>query len=259
MNYNYITYDIKDRIAKIMINRPDKRNALNGEVVTELLDAFNDAEQDENVKVIILGGEGKVFCAGADLAYLQSLQTNTYEENLADSLHLKSLFHKIYTLKKVVIARVHGHAIAGGCGLATVCDFVFSVPEAKFGYSEVRIGFVPALVKVFLLRKIGEAQARKLLLSGDLISGSEGEKIGIVQFLSDASRLDADVHDFARKLISSNSSLSMQLTKEMIAAIPSMDLEAALDYAARMNAQARESEDCQKGIASFLDKTELRW
>ncbi len=259
MDYTYITYSVKDRIGKIMLNRPDKRNALNGEVVTELLEAFTRAEDDENVKVIILGGEGKVFCAGADLAYLQSLQTNTYEENLADSRHLKSLFHKIYTLRKVVIARVHGHAIAGGCGLATVCDFVFSVPEAKFGYTEVRIGFVPALVKVFLLRKIGEAQARKLLLSGDLVTGAEARDIGIVQFLSESSSLDIDIDTFARKLITSNSALSMQLTKQMIAAIPAMELDEALDYAAQMNARARESEDCQKGIASFLDKSELRW
>ena len=259
MDYTYITYSVKDRIGKIMLNRPDKRNALNGEVVTELLEAFTRAEDDENVKVIILGGEGKVFCAGADLAYLQSLQTNTYEENLADSRHLKSLFHKIYTLRKVVIARVHGHAIAGGCGLATVCDFVFSVPEAKFGYTEVRIGFVPALVKVFLLRKIGEAQARKLLLSGDLVTGAEARDIGIVQFLSESSSLDTDIDTFARKLITSNSALSMQLTKQMIAAIPAMELDEALDYAAQMNARARESEDCQKGIASFLDKSELRW
>jgi len=242
-----------------MLNRPDKRNALNGDVVTELLDALSKAESDKSIKVIILGGEGKVFCAGADLAYLQSLQTNTYEENLADSRHLKTLFHKIYTLEKVVIARVHGHAIAGGCGLATVCDFVFAVPDAKFGYTEVKIGFVPALVKVFLLRKIGESRARKLLLSGDLITAQEALEHGIIQYIIDSELLDEEVNSFAQRLIETNSGHSMMLTKKMIAAIPSMSLDEALEYAAEMNAKARETEDCQKGIASFLDKKELRW
>jgi methylglutaconyl-CoA hydratase len=242
-----------------MLNRPDKRNALNGQVVTELLDALDKSERDEQVKIIILGGEGKVFCAGADLAYLRSLQTNSYEENLQDSRHLKSLFKRIYTLEKVVIARVHGHAIAGGCGLATVCDFVFSVPGAKFGYTEVRIGFIPALVKVFLLRKIGESDARRLLLSGDLISSEEALHMGMVQFLVAKENLDNEIQEFAQKLITSNSAESMKLTKQMIAAIPGMNLDEALDYAAEMNAKARENEDCKRGIASFLDKTELRW
>ncbi|MEJ2004166.1 MAG: enoyl-CoA hydratase/isomerase family protein [Cyclobacteriaceae bacterium] len=259
MDYRYISYTVNERIGRIMLNRPEKRNALNGDVVTELLHVLENAESDPEVKVLILGGEGKVFCAGADLAYLQSLQTNSYEENLQDSMHLKSLFQKIYTLEKVVIARVHGHAIAGGCGLATVCDFVFAVPEAKFGYTEVRIGFVPALVKVFLLRKIGEAHARKLLLSGDLINGREAQQMGIVQYLADPADLDDKVNTFANKMIESNSGHSMMLTKKMIAEIPSMSLEDALDYAAEMNARARETADCQKGIASFLDKTELRW
>ncbi len=259
MSYQYITYKTENRRAFINLNRPDKRNALNGAVVTELLDAFDTAAADPDCKIVILGGEGKVFCAGADLSYLQQLQSNTFDENLEDSRHLKSLFRRIYTLPKVVIARIHGHAIAGGCGLATVCDFVFSVPEAKFGYTEVKIGFVPALVKVFLLRKLGEAQARRLLLSGDLIDADEAHKIGIVQYLVSSEDLDSAISEFSDRLITGNSENSMALTKEMIAAIPSMPLDEALEYAAQMNAKARETDDCKKGIASFLDKTTLNW
>ncbi|MCA6075261.1 enoyl-CoA hydratase/isomerase family protein [Fulvivirga sedimenti] len=259
MKYKYITYQTDQRRAYINLNRPDKRNALNGEVVTELLDAFDKAALDSDCKVVILGAEGKVFCAGADLAYLQELQSNTFDENLADSRHLKSLFLKIYTFPKVVIGRVHGHAIAGGCGLATVCDFVFTVPEAKFGYTEVKIGFVPALVKVFLLRKLGEAQARKLLLTGDLIDAAEACDIGIAQYLVSSGDLDTAIAEFSERLIKGNSEKSMALTKEMIAAIPSMPLDEALEYAAEMNAHARETDDCRKGIASFLDKTSLDW
>jgi len=153
-----VKYTVEDRVGYISLNRPEKRNALSYEMVTELKQAFNNAEEDESCKVIILQAEGKVFCAGADLAYLQQLQNNTYEENLEDSTHLMELFKQIYTSSKIVIAKVHGHAIAGGCGLATVCDFSFTVPEAKFGYTEVKIGFIPAIVKVFLLRKIGEGK-----------------------------------------------------------------------------------------------------
>ena len=257
--YTYITYSVEQRRATIMLNRPDKRNALNGEVVAELTDAFSNAEIDDEVKVVVLGGKGKVFCAGADLAYLQQLQANTLEENLEDSRALKDLFLKIYSLKKVVVARVHGHAIAGGCGLATVCDFVFAVPEAKFGCTEVRIGFIPALVKVFLLRKLGEGWARQLLLSGDLISAAEAHRMGLVQYLKDNDELDAALDSFVTTLIEKNSGMSMSVTKHMIAAIPDMSIEKALDYAARKNAQARESEDCRKGISSFLSKEEIRW
>jgi methylglutaconyl-CoA hydratase len=143
-----IDFTINNRVGYITLNRPDKRNALSFELIRELKEAFYNAERDDAVKVIVLRAHGEVFCAGADLAYLQQLQEFSYEQNLADSNHLKDLFFQIYTLQKVVIAQVQGHALAGGCGLATVCDFTFSVPEAKFGYTEVKIGFIPAIVMV---------------------------------------------------------------------------------------------------------------
>ena len=141
----FVEVNIENRIATIALNRPDKRNALNAVVITELKQALADCNNN-SVKAIVLKGNGEAFCAGADLAYLKSLQTNTFEENLADSKHLKDLFDTIYHYPKVVVAMVTGHAIAGGAGLATVCDFTFSVPEAKIGYTEVNIGFVPAIV-----------------------------------------------------------------------------------------------------------------
>ncbi|MGN6507856.1 MAG: enoyl-CoA hydratase-related protein, partial [Chitinophaga sp.] len=150
-----VTYHIADRIATITLNRPEKRNALNGEVVKELRKTFAAAAADENVKVVILAGNGKAFCAGADLDYLRQLQANDLEANLADSRELMLLMQEIYSMEKVVIARIEGDAIAGGCGLATIADLSYAVPEARFGYTEVRIGFVPALVSVFLVRNIG--------------------------------------------------------------------------------------------------------
>ncbi|WP_242920446.1 enoyl-CoA hydratase/isomerase family protein [Pontibacter liquoris] len=255
----YVTYHVQERVGYITLARPEKRNALNFEVVLELKRAFAKAEDDDVCKVIVLRAEGQVFCAGADLEYLQQLQQNDYHENLADSTHLMELFRLIYTLKKVVIAQIHGHAIAGGCGLATICDFGFTVPEAKFGYTEVKIGFIPAIVNVFLLRKIGEARAKQLLLTGDLISAEEAARYGLVNFVVPAAELEARVFDFAQKLCTENSRQSMEVTKEMIARVQGMSLEEGLQYAAEMNAVARGSDDCQRGIAAFLNKEPLNW
>ncbi|QCR22920.1 enoyl-CoA hydratase/isomerase family protein [Pontibacter sp. SGAir0037] len=255
----YVSYHVKDRIGYITLTRPEKRNALNFDMVTELKQAFVAAEDDEACKVIVLRAEGKVFCSGADLEFLQRLQEYDYHDNLVDSTHLMQLFRLIYTLKKVVIAQIHGHAIAGGCGLAALCDFSFAVPEARFGYTEVKIGFIPAIVKVFLLRKIGEAKARQLLLTGDLVSAEEAKAIGLINYVVSAGELEEQVNAFAQKLCKENSRQAMEVTKEMIARVQEMSLEDGLQYAAEMNAVARGSEDCQKGIASFLNKESLSW
>lgn len=254
-----IDLTISNRIGYITLNRPDKRNALSFEVVKELKEAFAKMEKEEAVKVIVLKANGDVFCSGADLSYLQKLQGFSYEENLEDSNHLKELFAQIYTLHKVVIAQVQGHALAGGCGLATVCDFTFSVPEAKFGYTEVRIGFIPAIVMVFLLRKIGEARAKQLLLSGDPVKAEDALRLGLITKVVSKESLEADVNAFAQTLVTANSAHAMMLTKQMIAQVQSMPLEEALTYAASMNAQARASADCRKGVAAFLNKEKLTW
>lgn len=250
----FVTYKVADQVATITLNRPDKRNALNAQVVTELKEAFAYAAEDKDAKVIVLAAAGDAFCAGADLAYLQELQQNTYEENLADSSHLKELFHQIYTHPKVVIARIQGHAIAGGSGLAAVCDFSFAVSQAKFGYTEVRIGFIPAIVMVFLLRKIGEGKSKELLLSGELIDAEKARVVGMITEVVTSETLDERVYGFAEMLAKKNSGQSMAATKQMIAQVQAMSLEEGLSYAAEQNAKARATEDCQKGIADFLNK-----
>lgn len=256
---NIVEYEVRDRIGFITLNRPDKRNALNEELVRSLSDTFDKASNDSSVKVIVLKGNGEAFCSGADLAYLQQLQKFSFDDNLADSTRLKDLFLKIYTLNKVVIAQVEGHAIAGGCGLATVCDFIFSVPEAKFGYTEVKIGFIPAIVMVFLVRKIGDQRARQLLLSGNLVGAAEAAQLGLITKVTTKETIAGEVTDFAGKLIKTNSTQAMSSTKRMIAEVQSLPLEEALKYAARMNADARGTDDCKKGIASFLNKQQPDW
>lgn len=254
-----VEYSVRERVAYLTLNRPEKRNALSHELVNELKTNFERAEQDDLAKVVVLKAQGDSFCAGADLGYLQQLQNFSYAENLADSHHLKDLFLKIYTLKKIVIAQIQGHALAGGCGLATVCDFAFAVPEAKFGYTEVRIGFVPALVAVFLVRKIGEQKARQLLLTGEIIKAPEALALGLITSVVPSVDLTSSVFDFAQTLIRSNSTQSMQLTKQLIADVQDKTLTDSLDMAAAFNAKARATDDCKKGIAAFLNKQNISW
>lgn len=255
----FIRYESRNRIGYITLSRPEKKNALNAEVVGELIQAFKQAENDESSKVIVLKAEGDVFCAGADLAYIQKLQGNTFEDNLEDSTLLKDLFLQIYQLKKVVIGQIQGHAIAGGAGLAALCDFSFSVPDAKFGYTEVRIGFIPAIVMVFLLRKVGESKAKELLLSGNLIDSKTAMNMGLINWVVDNNELELKVNEFAQKLVQKNSGQSMEVTKKMISKVQSMELEKALEYATKMNAKTRESDDCKKGIEAFLAKYDISW
>jgi methylglutaconyl-CoA hydratase len=255
----FVRYQTRDRIGYITLNRSEKRNALNYDVVAELKQVFETAEKDETCKIVVLRAEGKVFCAGADLEYLQRLQSFDYHDNLADSNHLMQLFHQIYSLKKVVIGQVHGHAVAGGCGLASVCDFSFAVPAANFGFTEVRIGFVPAIVMVFLVRKIGESNVRKLLLSGQMVSAQEAQAMGLITRVVEPDQLEKTVEDYAQMLCRENSGQSMDLIKQMIGRVQEMPLVEGLRYAAEMNAMAREAEDCKRGIASFLAKEKISW
>lgn len=254
-----INYKVENRVAYITLNRAEKRNALNEEMIQQLKQAVYKAEKDNGVKVIVLEAEGDVFSAGADLAYLQKLQQNSAAENLADSHQLRELFAAIYFSQKITIAKVQGHAIAGGCGLITVCDFVFSVPEAQFGYTEVKIGFVPAIVALFLIRKIGEGKARDLLLSGRLIQAAEAKEMGLINTIVAKEQLETDVKQFAEKLCNETSANSIAFTKDLIQKVQQMKPEEALVFAAETNAHVRSTEDFKKGVDSFLTKTKLSW
>lgn len=254
-----VTYETRERVGYITLNRPEKRNALSYEMVSEIKLVFMEAEADKDCKVIVIRANGEAFCAGADLAYLQQLQKNTYDENLADSRHLMELFQLIYHSKKVVISQVNGPALAGGCGLATVCDFCFATPGSSFGYTEVKIGFVPAIVMVFLVRKVAEKTAREILLTGDVFNAEKALEYSLINKIVPADELETTVFDFARKLCRQTSSQSLGLVKEMLAAVQSMDVNSALEYAAQTNATARASEDCKRGISAFLAKEKLTW
>ncbi len=259
MSQDLVLYTVANRIATITLNRIDKRNALNPDLVAQLTANFLKAEEDDSVKVVVLKANGSVFSAGADLAYLQQLQQNSYEENLADSNQLKKLFTTICYLPKVVIAQVEGHAIAGGCGLATVCDVIFATPESNFGYTEVKLGFVPALVSCLLMRKTSETIAKRLLLTGELFSAEDALKYNLITFVTNKEEIAQRVNDFAIDLCNNASANALMVTKQLINQTTYPWLEKSLDMAVQINARVRESEDFKKGIASFLNKEKTKW
>lgn len=254
-----VRLEIQDGIATVTLYRPEKRNALNREVIDTLQRFLDNLAENEDVRVIVLTGAGKVFCAGADLADLQNLQSATPEENLSDSHRLARLYERIYFHPKPVIAKVNGHAIAGGCGLAVACDITVSVSDARFGFTEVRIGFVPAIVSVFILRKIRETIARELLLRGNLITADEAFSAGLVSRVVPPEKLDASVDTLAREICTETSGTAVALTKRLLGRISSMGLEEALTYAEEMNAFARLTADCQAGISAFLERRDPPW
>lgn len=256
---NLVLYHLKDRVGYITLNRPEKRNALSFELIAALKQTFQAALFDPDCKIVVLQANGDAFCAGADLAYLQQLQNFTPEENLADSRHLMELFQLIYSFPKLVITKVNGAALAGGCGLATVGDFCFASTASTFGYTEVKIGFIPALVMVFLSRKISGSMVRQMVLTGDVIPAEKAFSMGLIQEVVETTQLDETVHHYATHMARTTSAQSVATIKQMLCEIPALSINDGLEYAARMNAKVRSEEDCKKGIAAFLNKQKLNW
>ncbi len=249
----------ENRIAKLILNRPEKKNALNPELIQALKQQLDLAEKDPEIKIIILKAHGDVFSAGADLSYLEQISRNTYEENLADSLALKELYEKILFLNKIVIAQVEGHAIAGGCGIITACDFVFAVPEALFGYTEVKLGFIPALVSCLLTKKLSDTQVKKILLTGELFTAEEALKYNLISDVTSKENMNQSVINFAEKLAISASGNSLGETKKLINQVSFKGIHDMLSEAAELNAKIRNTQDFKKGVQSFINKEKLIW
>lgn len=247
-----ILYNKHDSYSILKLNNPEKRNALSPELISQLKTKLKEIKNDENVKSLIITGEGKSFCAGADLKYLTELNDFSTIENQKDSQNLAELFLTLYEMPILTIAAVNGAAIAGGCGLASVCDIVVGdKSNAKFGYSEVKIGFIPAIVSIFLIRRIGEGRARQLLLTGDLLNSEEAKDLGFVNYLS-YDVMETSI-DLAVRL-SKNSASSMRETKMMINKISGMSVKEAVEYCVQLNTISRTTEDFRKGLEKFLNK-----
>jgi len=257
MSYQTLELTYDGALATITLNRPEKRNAISYDLIEELLSAFDEVAKSRAL-VLILTGAGKAFCSGMDLDNLKSLIGRSPEQSLEDSRVMARLFRTLYDFPKPTIAAVNGAAIAGGTGLATLCDFTLAVPDAKFGYTEVRIGFIPAIVSAFLLRQVGEKIARDLLLTGRLFDPEEARRIGLVTEIVSTETLLARARELASQLIE-NSPASLLYTKRLLSEAARAQLDAQIDAAVRQNAGIRATADFREGITSFLEKRKPKW
>src|SRR5271165_7089631 len=257
MPYETLLVEATEHVATITLNRPDKRNSINTQMIADLQSAL-DAVEKTHARVVVLTGVGRTFCAGMDLALLQAIATQSPSENQEDSRRMAKMFRRVWSYSKPMIAAVNGHALAGGCGLATLCDFTIAVPEAKFGYTEVKIGFLPAIVSVFLTRQIGEKRARDLLLTGRMLEAAEAKEIGLVNEVVSADKLMARAHELAEVLLAASPS-SITRAKHLLVSAEAASIDHDLERAVLENARVRCTPDFKEGLAAFLEKRKPVW
>lgn len=257
MSYSTIQLAYDGAVATITLNRPEKRNAISFDLIDDLLRALDEVAKSDAI-ILIVTGAGKAFCSGMDLENLKALLGRTPEQNMEDSQSMVRLFRSIYEFPKVTIAAVNGAAIAGGTGLALLCDFTLAVPEAKFGYTEVRIGFVPAIVSTFLLRQVGEKQARDLLLTGRIFDAEEAARLGLVNEVVPSENMMPRARELAAQLME-NSTASLRATKQLLTDHARAELDVQIEAAVRENAAIRSTADFREGISSFLEKRKPVW
>lgn len=253
MMMDQVLYSVEGFVARITLNRPDKRNALNDAVIAGIKDGLRKAANDERVRAVVISGAGKDFCSGADLSALQKIAGASVAENSEDARSLLELFLLIRQLPVPVIAAVTGRALAGGCGLASACDLVLASESARFGYPEVRIGFVPAMVMAILRRNVSEKRAFELITRGEEISAQQAHEMGFVNQVFSDETFTADVETYVKRF-EGLSKQAIALTKGLLYHIDGLAFPDALETGADVNVIARMSEDCQQGIARFLQK-----
>ena len=254
MGHKKILVEKTGPTMKITLNRPDKRNSLDEEMIKDLTNVFKKLSDDKETRSVILTGAGGNFCSGLYLDYLQKISEYNIIENKADSAKFKDMLLSIYNCSKPVIAMVDGYALAGGCGIASACDLIYCSDKSQFGYTEVKIGFIPAIVMVFLLKRVSETHAKNLLLTSGFITGEEAFRIGLVNQVTEQKDLESTVLKLCEDINKLPMS-SISLTKEMFGNISSMSFETALGYAVDLNAITRMTDECRHGIMNFLSKS----
>jgi methylglutaconyl-CoA hydratase len=257
VSYKTLLVQETGAVVTVTLNRPEKRNAMSYALIDELLAAFS-AIENSSAQLMVLTGAGGAFCSGMDLENLQKITSRSAEQNLKDTENVARLFRILYDFPKVTIAAVNGAAIAGGTGLATLCDFTVASTEAKFGYTEVRIGFTPAIVSSFLVRQVGEKQARDLLLTGRIFSADEAFRIGLITEVVAADQLQPRVQQLCQVLLQ-NSPASLVATKRLINSFGAAELNEQIETAMRANAEIRTTADFREGVTAFLEKRKPNW
>ncbi len=257
MSYTTVQLAYEGPVATITLNRPEKRNAVSFQLVSELMATLDEIERS-TAHVVILTGSGKAFCAGMDLEELKSLLGKTHDENVRDSSLMAAMFRRLYEFPLPTIAAVNGAAIAGGTGFATMCDFTLAVPDAKFGYTEVKIGFVPAIVSSILVWQVGHKIARDLLLTGRLFDAAEAHRYGLVNEIVVPEALMSRARELAAQILE-NSPSSVRATKKLINGFISAQLDEQIASAIEDNAHIRTTADFREGVTSFLEKRKPVW
>jgi len=255
--YSTLILDTNGQVATVTLNRPDKRNAISATMIAELQTALDEIERG-HARVVIITGAGKAFCAGMDLEMLAAIAQQSPAENQEDSRRMAKMFRRIWSFPRPLIAAVNGAALAGGCGIATLCDFTLAAPDAKFGYTEVKIGFLPAIVSVFLTRQIGEKRSRDLLLTGRVLDATEAKEFGLVSELVPAERLLDRAQELAQTLIEASPS-SLSRAKRLLISSEIAGVDRDLERAILENARIRCTPDFKEGLASFLEKRKPVW
>jgi methylglutaconyl-CoA hydratase len=251
--YSRILYTTDGAVARITLNRPEKRNALDDLIVRELKTALREAGESKELRVVLIQGAGTDFCSGADLSVLQKIAQNSILENLEDTASLMELFIEIRNLSRPVIAAVHGRALAGGCGLATACDIILASENAQFGYPEVKIGFIPAMVMAILRRSVSEKRAFELITTGEPVTATEAERIGLINQVYPTAEFETRVTEYATNLARRSAS-AVFLAKRLLYQMDGLSFENALKSGMDANTICRMTEDCRQGIAKFLQK-----
>jgi methylglutaconyl-CoA hydratase len=257
LDYVTILVTEEERVRRITLNRPERRNAMTPEMQEELIAAMEEAAASD-CRVVVFAGAGEAFCAGLDLSALQGMNDKSAAEHAADAERVAKLFRTLYELPKPTIAVVQGPAVAGGTGLATMCDFTLAAPGVKFGYTEVRIGFVPAVVSAFLTLQVGEKQARELLLTGRLFTSEEASRLGLVSEVVEAHRLEERMLELVG-VLKGNSQEALAATKRLLRAQNKDWLDTAIARALEANAEARGTHDFREGVVAFLEKRKPVW
>ncbi|HEX9395257.1 MAG TPA: enoyl-CoA hydratase/isomerase family protein [Burkholderiales bacterium] len=251
--------DKKDGVARVTLNRPDVRNAFDDASISRLTKTFQEIEKDNSVRVLVLAGNGPAFCAGADLNWMKRMAGYGYEQNLADARALADMLAALDRMPKPTIARVHGAAFAGGTGLVAACDIAVGTPEAKFCFSEAKLGLSPATISPHVIRAIGERAARRYFLTAEVFDAAEAERIGLLSAVVPSQELDASIDEMVKHLLAGGPQAMKQI-KELIRAVASRPLDdAMIADTARRIAEIRVSAEGREGIASFLEKRKASW
>lgn len=258
MEFKTIKYIKDGKVGNVIFNRPEIHNAFNSLVIDEMIQLFDQLEDDSDLRVIVITGAGKSFCAGADLNWMRSVVTQSFEENLLESNRLAELFYKVYSFKLPVIGKINGAAIGGGTGFVAVCDIAIAAESAKFSFSEVKIGVVPACIGPYVIKKMGEGKARELFITGERMFAKRAFEVGLVNKFVDDDKLDSTVDELVQSILSSGPE-AVSMAKKLVSEVPSMTPEQFKPYTAEMIAKLRISDEGQEGMDAFLNKRKPKW